>query len=206
MDNLNFYTIPNHYVTYLQGEEIAKRGFTRIPDMNYGKNRKPKFLCGVVLEINNVNYFVPVSSYKQQKPDNFLICDKNGKVVSSLRFNYMFPVPLNIVKERRIDTEQDLKYKALLSQELKYCIDNQEDIRRLASRTHKRVKLGKNQTLINNSCDFTLLEQKSLEYSKTQNKNQSLTAKINTAKKVAQQQNSNKLKAKSKNKSKGQDK
>lgn len=105
MDNLNFYIVPNDYVTYLQNTEITKRGFTRVPNMNYGNNRKPKFVCGIILKIKELNYFVPVSSYKQQKPDNFLICDKNGNVVSSLRFNYMFPVPLNIISERRIDTE-----------------------------------------------------------------------------------------------------
>ena len=43
MDKLNFYTV----------------------DLEYGENRKPKFLCGVVLQVNNVDYYVPVTSYKQ---------------------------------------------------------------------------------------------------------------------------------------------
>ena len=172
MDNLNFYIVPDTYVTYLQNAEISKRGFTRVPNMNYGNNRKQKFVCGIILKIKDVNYFVSVSSYKHQKPDNFLICDKNGNVVSSLRFNYMFPVPLNIISERRIDTETDLKYKSLLSQELRYCIDNQNTIRNLASRTHKRVLLGKNPGLVNNSCDFELLEEKCQEYTQALNQTQ----------------------------------
>lgn len=113
-----------------------------------------------------------MSSYKQQKHDNFLVRDKNNNVVSSLRFNYMFPIPLEIVTERRIDTESDMKYKSLLSQELRHCIDNQDTIRKLASRTHKRVMLGKNPGLVNNSCDFALLEQKCQEYMQIFNQTQ----------------------------------
>ena len=76
----------------------------------------------------------------------------------------MFPVPLEIIKQRRIDIEPDLKYRALLAQELKYCKDNQDTIRNLAKRTHKRVMLAKSPTLVKNSCDFSLLEQKCQEY------------------------------------------
>lgn len=147
LKDLDFYIVPNSYITYLQKAESIKRGFTRVPNMDYGKNHKPKFICGIVLEINDVSYFVPVSSYKFKKPDNFLICDKNGNTISSLRFNYMFPVPLKIIKQRRIDIEPDLKYRALLAQELKYCKDNQDTIRNLAKRTHKRVMLAKSRHL-----------------------------------------------------------
>lgn len=164
MKDLDFYTIPNDYVVFLQNAEKQKRCFSRVPNLKYSEKRKPKFLCGIVLNINNTNYFVPVSSYKIKKPDNFLICDKNNKPTSSLRFNYMFPVPLEIIKQRSIDDEKDLSYKALLSQELTYCIDNQDDIRKLAYRTYKRVLLGKDKGLVHNSCDFLLLEEKCQEY------------------------------------------
>lgn len=164
MDKLNFYTVDLSYVDYLKDAEIQKRGFSRVPNMDYGSSRKLKFLCGVVLQIDTMHYFVPVTSYKQQKPDNFLIQASNGQIVSSLRFNYMFPVPLTLVKERRISDEPDPAYRALLSQELQYCIKNQETVRNLAERTYKRVLLGKNPGLVVNSCDFKLLEEKYREY------------------------------------------
>lgn len=47
--------------------------------MDYGPQRKTKFLCGIVLQIENLNYYVPVTSYKQQNPDNFLIKADNGQ-------------------------------------------------------------------------------------------------------------------------------
>jgi protein AbiQ len=164
MDKLNFYTADTDYVQYLQKAEQEKRGFSRVPNMVYSEKYKPKFLCGIVLQVNDIDYYVPVTSYRQQKPDNFLIAADNGQVVSSLRFNYMFPIPKERVAVRVIADESDRAYRALLAQELRYCIKNQEAIQRLAERTYKRVLLGKDPGLVVNSCDFRLLEQKCLEY------------------------------------------
>lgn len=60
----------------------GKTGISRVPNMEYGNLRKPKFLCGIVLQVNNIDYYVPVTSYTQQKPDNFLIRADNGQVAS----------------------------------------------------------------------------------------------------------------------------
>lgn len=164
MDKLNFYTVDSQYVDFLKKSENEQRGFSRVPDIEYGQNRKPKFLCGVVLQVNNIDYYVPVTSYKQQKPDNFLIKADNGRVISSLRFNYMFPIPKNLVAERNISNEPDRAYRALLAQELRYCIKNQDKIQHLAERTYKRVNLGLDKGLVANSCAFKLLETKCQEY------------------------------------------
>ncbi len=183
MDNLNFYIVDVSYVSYLKKAETEKRGFSRIPNIDYGKNHKQKFLCGVVLTMNGMDYYVPVSSYKIKKPDNFLICANDGRIVSSLRFNYMFPVPAELLVVRFIDAEPDAAYKILLSQELRYCIKNQELIRSLAERTYKRVKLGKNPGLVANSCDFTYLEQKCKEYQINQCRKKRLSERISAAQK-----------------------
>ena len=169
MEDLNFYTLNNRYVDYLKQAEFEKRGFSRVPNMSYGKNRKQKFLCGVVLNIHNILYFAPITSYKKQQADNFLIYADNGFVTSSLRFNYMFPVPPELLRVRTIKNEPDRAYRALLSQELKYCIKNQNQIRFMAHRTYKRVMLGKKPGLMFNSCDFALLEQKCIEYCRINN-------------------------------------
>ena len=161
---LDFYIADANYVKYLQDAESGLRGFSRVPNMAYCEKYKPKFLCGIVLQVNEVDYYVPVTSYKQQKPDNFLIVADNGQVVSSLRFNYMFPIPKEVVSVRIIASEPDLAYRALLAQELRYCINNQEMIQRLAERTYKRVLLGKDLGLVANSCDFLFLEKKCLAY------------------------------------------
>ena len=164
MNKLDFYCVDSEYVKYLKKAEEAKRGFSRVPNMAYGPQQKPKFLCGVVLRINDMDYYAPVTSYKQKKPDNFLIHAANGRVVASLRFNYMFPVPAGLVSQRKIDEEPDPKYRALLSQELRYCIKNQAVIQSCGERTYRRVLLGKDPGLVVNSCDFLLLERACLAY------------------------------------------
>lgn len=144
-----------------------------MPKLEYGKDRKQKFFCGIVLQINGTDYYVPVTSYKEQKADNFLI-HVNGRAVSSLRFNYMFPIPRDLVKIRPIDLEPDRKYRALLSRELLCCKKNQDTIRRLAQRTYKRVLEAKDQGLVYNSCDFLLLEEKCISYMKEHSKEKAI--------------------------------
>lgn len=160
MEKLNFYTVDLNYVQYLKDAENQTRGFSRVPNMVYGSFRKPKFLLGVVLNVNGVDYYVPVTSYKTKKPDNFLIHADNGAVTSSLRFNYMFPIPKDLVSERVISSEPDAAYRSLLAQELRYCIKHQAEIQKLAERTYKRVLLGKDPGLVANSCAFIFLEGK----------------------------------------------
>ena len=72
MDKLNFFTVEADYVLYLQKAEEDKRGFTRVPNMAYSDKYKQKFLCGIVLQVNNVDYYVPVTSYKQQKCSEYI--------------------------------------------------------------------------------------------------------------------------------------
>lgn len=167
MDKLSFYTLDPAYIQFLKLEEAKQRGFSRVPNMDYGPNHKAKFLCGIVLRVNDLDYYVPVTSYKEQKPDNFLIHAANGAVVSSLRFNYMFPVPLAMVAERMIAAEPDRAYRSLLAQELLYCNKNREEIQKRAARTYRRVLLGKDPGLVVNSCAFAFLEEKCREWAST---------------------------------------
>lgn len=48
--DLFFYDVDADYVKYLKATEKAKRGFTRVPDVEYENERK--MVCGVVLEMN----------------------------------------------------------------------------------------------------------------------------------------------------------
>lgn len=101
---LSFYDIDKDYVKYLQKEEMNERDFTKVPNIEYPGNLS-KFTCGVVLDVHEYKYYVPVSSYKMQKPDNILInieSERYNKVKGALRFNYMFPVPDECIKERII--------------------------------------------------------------------------------------------------------
>lgn len=50
---LKFYDIDENYVKYLQTLD------DQVPNIHYSTNNK--FVCGVVLNINKVNYYAPIS-------------------------------------------------------------------------------------------------------------------------------------------------
>ena len=189
MQDLKFYLVNNNYVKFLQEAEIEKRGFTRVPNLDYGVQHNKKFLCGVVLEVGKCSYYVPVSSFKEQKEDNFLIKDTNGNVVSSLRFNYMFPIPKKEIVYVDINKIVDNKYRNFVHQEWEYCFKNQDKIRLKAEKTYNNVIEGKRLGLVHNSCDFNLLEQKMVEYVTEQKSASGEVATTQTATSVGQQQN-----------------
>ena len=101
-----FYLVDDEYIQYLKNVEIAARGFTTVPNMEYSNNHK--FVYGVVLNIGSIAYFAPIFSYTKPQQDNIIIKVMNhGKMEAegSIRFNYMIPVP-----ERHL-TYYDLKTK-----------------------------------------------------------------------------------------------
>ena len=103
---------------------MAKRGFTRVPDIEY-QNEK-KMVCGVVLEISGFKYYVPISSYKIKQNNNLLIRlddDKFNPVKGSLRFNYMFPVDDRYISKRDFSKEESSR-REFLRRQWVFCICN----------------------------------------------------------------------------------
>lgn len=164
MEQLSFYTVDFEYIKFLKHAEMKERGFSCVPDMDYGEFQKPKFVCGVALQMNGIDYYVPVSSQRNPKHNTFLLRAKDGHPIGSLRFQYMFPIPKEVLKKYWFRDEPDLKYRSLVSQEWQSCIANREQIREQAESTYRRVLLGKDLGLVYHSCDFQLLEQKCIEY------------------------------------------
>lgn len=157
---LKFYEVDSEYIKFLK-----ENGDDKIPNIDYEKHKK--FFCGVVLTINNFNYFAPVSSFNRKQHTVFLIMDrdKNTKEmvpISSLRFSFMFPCPIEYLNQKDFSKE-DEKYKNLLIKELHYCNINREKIKKKAMEIYK---LGMNNETRKrfNICDFKKLEEKCLEY------------------------------------------
>ena len=159
---MRFYNVDEKFLDFLKTEEIKKRGFSNVPDYKYSNHKK--FVCGIVLRINNYNYYAPLSSYKRKQENNIQIRDKKGSVISSIRFNYMFPCPNSTIKSMNFSEEKDHKYKRLLFTEYNFCKSNQIEICNLAKKTYEDVINNKNELLTKNSCDFLYLEAKCTEY------------------------------------------
>ena len=91
---VSFYYVNEEYIEYLKQKEIEYRGFTTVPNVKY--NSKSKFFYGLILSINDIPYYVPITHYAKEKEHNIVIkIEHNGKTeaVGSMRFNYMIPVP-----------------------------------------------------------------------------------------------------------------
>lgn len=167
---LDFYNVDRDYIAYLQQAEFQKRGFTRVPNVDY-ESGKQKFICGIVFEApqTRLKYFVGVTHYRTQKSENFLLIVENDRVPvkGSLRFNYMFPVPTQMVTRKDISGESDMAYKILLSKELKAVNEHADEILSQAHSVYNKiVNRTCSENLLLNSCDFTYLEEKCVEFCK----------------------------------------
>jgi len=154
---LKFYEIEGKYIKYLKTFD------NQVPNINYQSYNK--FLCGIVLKINNNNYYAPVSSFSKQQQTNFIIKNENGKPISSIRLSFMIPV-IDRVLHIKDFSKEDYKYQRLLIQELKYCNDN---IKKILNKANKVYKIGTNlkHPLNKTCCNFKLLEEKCLQYIET---------------------------------------
>lgn len=68
---VSFYYVDEKYIEYLKEAEIQQRGYTTVPNVSY--TNKSKFVYGIVLSMNDISYYVPVSSYMKQQENNLLI-------------------------------------------------------------------------------------------------------------------------------------
>lgn len=162
---LDFYDVDKNYIEFLQNAEFDARGYTCVPNMEYG-NRNQKFLCGIVLKVGQFNYYVPVTSYKKQQSENILIKfekDKKNPIKGSLRFNYMIPVPDEFIHVRKINAEPKLERRIFLAKQLRYIQSISDKIEKQALRTYNAVVKGYRQDLKQFACDFKLLEEKCAE-------------------------------------------
>ena len=150
---LDFYEISKDYLDYLRGID------GKVPESSSTKNAK--FYCGVVLEINSFEYFVPVSSFTERQSTNLLIIDNEKKTLSSLRFCFMVPIPPGkrdeIVQRKDFSLITDTAYVGLLSKEHRFCQQNEERIKNKAVTVYK-MGIDPKHPRHNDCCKFEKLE------------------------------------------------
>lgn len=171
-EQLDFYTIDEGYLDFLRGYE------EKVPNQDYKINKK--FFCGVVLDINGVKYFAPIS-HTTEKTQTGIIITHDGEDKSSIKFCFMVPVPdkyiiykdfateteINYVRDKYLDScngdeklamEKALKYVALLNIEHKFCNNNIEKIKKKALKVYK-IGCNDRHPLNKCCCDFKKLEE-----------------------------------------------
>lgn len=119
-----------------------------------------------MLNINNCDYFAPVSHYNKPQRTNFAIYDKdNSKILSTVRFNYMFPALQAVVHKLIIKDvyKTDSRYAILVAKEYDYCSKHEDHLRKRALSVYK-IGCNKGHFLNQSCCDFLKLEGEYYKY------------------------------------------
>ncbi len=146
-----FYDVSEDYIKYLKQFE------PKVPNVNYALNSK--FVCGIVLNVNGIDYYAPISHTIQKFRTSMLILDKNNNPISSIRFSFMFPALESVltIKDFNIIKKTDPNYAALLQKEYYFCLKNLNDIKKKALSVYK-IGCNVNHPMFTNCCNFILLE------------------------------------------------
>lgn len=162
MDEIKIYEINAAYVDYL-----VPNAPLLFHNKKPGQTNERKYI-GIVLSINDYNYFAPLSSfkpkhYKMKEGLDFL---KIGNY-AVINLNCMFPVPASECSYVNFAMVNDKKYKTLLLAEYRIIKAMQDKIRKNAASLYKHKQAKGDTTALAKRCnDFALLESLCTKYSK----------------------------------------
>ena len=145
-NKLKWYIVNKEYINYLRGFD------NKVENINYSERLKP--YIGILITINTVNYYVPISSgkekhYTMKENIDFIKIMNEDRVLGVLNLNNMIPI-----SNENIDK---IKSNAIKLYD--------EKIKNPNSKISKRC------------CDFKLLENKCREYIKRSEKHGKITTK-----------------------------
>ncbi|MBR5345344.1 MAG: type III toxin-antitoxin system ToxN/AbiQ family toxin [Clostridia bacterium] len=155
MDNIKLYEIDPSYVHYLSHYAVHL-----FHNKQPGQSNERKYI-GVILTVNGMDYFVPLSSFKEkhyrmQESVDFI----KIKRYAVININNMFPVPTGLASYVDISKERDDRYRSLLLAEYRTIKSIQDKIRKNAEIVYKhQIKNGASTSLGKRCNDFLLLEE-----------------------------------------------
>lgn len=172
MDNkLKWYVVDKEYVSYL------KKFDNKVENINYTERLKP--YIGILITINEINYYVPISSvkekhYQMNEDMDFIKIMENNRILGVLNLNNMIPIDnenVRVLKYKEIDEYRKFKndkekhlYISFLSFELGLINDKIDKIKSNAVELYNEKINRPNSKISKRCCDFKLLEEKCREY------------------------------------------
>lgn len=170
---MKLYSVSDRYIKYLK--QFDKRVYDNKEET---RTTSRKYL-GIVLKINNLNYYIPMSSQKKSDYKNNEIrksiipiiriiseeeFDGNPELKGTLRVSNMIPVPESELILYEPKLEKNKNYRILIEKELEFIGKNEDMIKRFAKIIYNQKTNNYNVSYIKNVLDFELLEQKCKEY------------------------------------------
>lgn len=130
------------------------------------EGKEERKYIGIVLKIGEMNYFAPLSSYKDKHKTMKESVDViKIKTYAVINLNNMIPVPDSQIVKIDINKEKDLKYRYLLQAESREVNRQRDRIRKNAEIVYRHKKRKGNSTpLAKRTNDFELLERLCREY------------------------------------------
>lgn len=172
---MKLYAISDEYIKYLRNFD------KRVYDNKENNRIMTRKYLGVVLEINNFNYYIPMSSpkksdYKDNKIRKSIIpiirivsneeIDGNPVLKGTLRISNMIPVPESELILYEPKLEKNKNYKILIEKELEFIGKNENMIKKYAQIIYNQKINNYEVSYIKNVVEFKLLEEKCLNYIK----------------------------------------
>lgn len=172
-NKLKWYVVDKQYVSYL------KQFDNKIEDINYSERLKP--YIGILITIDEVDYYVPISSVKEKhysmKEDiDFIKITADDRILGVLNLNNMIPIDnenVKVLKYKEIEEYRKFKddkekrlYISLLSYELGVINEKIDKIKNNAIKLYNEKIKRPNSKISRRCCDFKLLEEKCREYKK----------------------------------------
>jgi len=162
---LSLFKPDDKFYNFLQGFD------NKIPAMENGKENRP--FIGILLTINNMSYFAPLTSPKPKHTQmknslDFMKID-NGKL-GAINFNNMIPAPVKHMHKIDLTLKSGLSKKErntinLLKKQITWCNANRAKIQKTAENLYRLIKNNKApENLLNRCCDFVMLEKACLNY------------------------------------------
>lgn len=170
-EKLKWYVVDKEYVNYL------RRFDEKVENIDYDTKLKP--YIGIIITINEFNYYVPISSakpkhYNIKEGMDFVKIIQEGKIIGVLNLNNMIPIldqNVTVLNYKKIDEYrkfEDSKEKALyisfLSFELNLINEKIDKIRKNAVKLYNEKINNPESYVSKRCCNFKLLEEKSKLY------------------------------------------
>lgn len=164
---LHLYSVNTQYVNYLRKYDC------KVYENKENLTTHTRKYLGIVLRINELNYFIPMSSPKKSDYINYesklirkdtktiIRIHINNHLYGTLRISNMIPVPHEELKPYNTANEKDLKYREVILGELRFIQKNTEKIIKCAQIVYFQKMKELDVAYIKNTVDFKVLEEKS---------------------------------------------
>ncbi len=172
---MRLYSVTDEYIKYLRKFD------NRVYDNKEDKRTVMRKYLGIVLKINQLNYYIPMSSpknsdYKNNEIRKSIIpiiriisyeeIDNIPVLKRTLRISNMIPVPDSELILYEPKSENNKNYKILIEKELEFIGKNEDIIKKYANILYKQKINDYDVSYIKNVVNFKLLEEKCIEYKK----------------------------------------